>query len=506
MPNLLSAHTPEKLLGRNDSKNPAATCAGITSSGRACRRALASPRTSPAGRRTPSAAGVVAVVQEDGAVQQASFYCWQHKDQAEQRVVEEEKKTSNGGRSKRRSMELFPVKGRSSIDTLVQRLGIESVPEEGRKKQERKTKEPRPPTRTETADFGAQSGRPSAQAPHAEKYGVAEPARHRVKSKRPSFWASLCCTTGGGDEEYVEIVRHRRRADQERPSDSPARVTAAATPRIPANKPMESARPTSASVPPRRPVSDVPTRPTTQQRFSSNTQTHRLLSLIPQHLSPQTTSTLLAELIKPISAADEEGYIYIFWLTPQSKDSPAESTARSLLTPGRPQHDRRISDVMTEYSFAGSEPETRGKKTIMLKIGRANNVTRRMNEWQRQCGYALNLVRWYPYISSSSATPSPVPSPTANRPTQLYPDLTRPPTAAATARMESGVVRKVPCVKRVERLVHLELQEKQVKRQCAACGKEHREWFEVEASQAGVKAVDECVRRWVGWAEGLTGV
>jgi hypothetical protein len=53
----------------------------------------------------------------------------------------------------------------------------------------------------------------------------------------------------------------------------------------------------------------------------------------------------------------------------------------------------------------------------------------------------------------------------------------------------------------VERLIHLELAEKQVKRQCTACGKEHREWFEVEANQAGVKAVDETVRRWVGWAE-----
>jgi hypothetical protein len=62
-------------------------------------------------------------------------------------------------------------------------------------------------------------------------------------------------------------------------------------------------------------------------------------------------------------------------------------------------------------------------------------------------------------------------------------------------------VRKVPFVKRVERLVHLELAQKQVKRQCEACGREHREWFEVKASQAGVKDVDDCVRRWVEWAE-----
>ncbi|KAK5119951.1 hypothetical protein LTR85_007027 [Meristemomyces frigidus] len=494
MSNFLSAHTPEKLLGRNDSKNPAATCAGITSSGRACRRALASPNASPAGRRKSSASGVVAVVQEDGEVQQADFYCWQHKFQAEQRAKDEEK-NSSGRRVKRRSTELFPVQERSSIDTLVQRLGIDSVPEGARRKKERKTGQPRPPRRTDTADFAGQQARPSAQALHAEKYGFAEPAARKTKAKKPGFWASLCCMTGGGDDDYVEVVRHRRRADQKRPSDEP--VTAAGPPRIPSNKPAESGRPASASMPTRRPVSETPIRPAAQARVSSNTQTNQLLSLIPQHLSPQTTSALLAELIKPISPADDEGYIYIFWLTPQTKDTPAESTALSLLTPDRPQYNRRISDVMTEYSFDGSEPETRGKKTTMLKIGRANNVTRRMNEWQRQCGYALNLVRWYPYVPSSG-TPSPQPSPSR---TQLYPDLTRPP----TARRESGVVRKVPCVKRVERLVHLELHEKQVKRQCAACGKEHREWFEVEASQAGVKAVDECVRRWVGWAEGQAG-
>ena len=140
--------------------------------------------------------------------------------------------------------------------------------------------------------------------------------------------------------------------------------------------------------------------------------------------------------------------------------------------------------MVTEYSFdGGDEHEKRcgasganaAKKTIMLKIGRANNVTRRMNEWQRQCGYALNLVRWYPYLSSS---------PTGRRDS-------------------SAIVKKVPFVKRVERMIHLELQTQQVLRKCGACRKEHREWFEVEASQAGVRGVDGVVRRWVGWAEGL---
>jgi len=57
-------------------------------------------------------------------------------------------------------------------------------------------------------------------------------------------------------------------------------------------------------------------------------------------------------------------------------------------------------------------------------------------------------------------------------------------------------------VHRVERLIHLELAEKRiVKPECQACGREHREWFEIEASRDGLRSVDEVVRRWVEWAE-----
>ncbi|KAK4501171.1 hypothetical protein PRZ48_006977 [Zasmidium cellare] len=498
-------HTPEALLGRNDSKNPSSTCKGITSSGRPCRRALASPN----GKRKSNVSalnGVVALVEEDGRVQEADFYCWQHKDQAEEKVQQEVNKGKKARR--KRSAELVPLQERSSIDTLVQRLGIESVPEEyisgidlksptsaPNKRNSKPERQPKPPRRTETADFADPASRP-ARTSHpvspTEKldYTSARPARKPAK-KKPSFWASLCCASSDKDDDYVEIVRHRKRTEQaHRPSQTSA---PAPPPRVP-----HESRPSSTSIPTRKPLSpQTPTRPN-QQRASSNPHTNQLLSLIPQTCSPQTTSILLAELIKPISPADEEGYIYIFWLTPQSKDTPSESTARSLLTPQdhRPRNSRRISDVMTEFSYDGNDEfgeSSRGThgngggKTIMLKIGRANNITRRMNEWQRQCGYKLNLVRWYPYIPSNTPQTSP------ERP--LYPDLTQPP------RRQSDIVRRVPYVKRVERLIHLELAEKRVLRDCRACGKEHREWFEVEASQEGVKGVDECVRRWVEWAE-----
>lgn len=475
-------NTPEALLGRNDSKNPATTCKGLTSSGRPCRRALA--LQSARGR---SRDGVVAIVEDDSGVTEADFYCWQHKDQAEQRVQTEQNIPGTKSRIKH-ATELYPLKERSSIDTLVQKLGIEAIPESRSKKDKtRPYNAVRPPRRTSTQDFAQ---RPQSHAPCPEKYHNRPEAQHAARKKTPGFWSSLCCMTSQ-DDDYVEIVRHRRRTEQSpRP---PERAKVSNSPSI------TSQRPSSSSLPLRPSCG----RPGPTGRSSSNPQTGHLLSLIPQHLKPHTTSMLIAELVKPISPADEDGYIYIFWLTPQSRAAPAESTARSLLAApsGCPANSRRISDVMTEFSYDGAEETDRGipsgskEKTIMLKIGRANNVTRRMNEWQRQCGYALNLVRWYPYIPSSG-TPSPATSPRRTS-ISAYPDLSKPP----TPRRDSGVVHKVPFVKRVERLIHLELAEQQIKKQCDTCGKEHREWFEVEATQEGVKNVDACVRRWVEWAE-----
>jgi len=209
------------------------------------------------------------------------------------------------------------------------------------------------------------------------------------------------------------------------------------------------------------------------------------MSLIPQDTPAQTASQLLAELAKPISQQDDPGYIYIFWLTPESEPStPPAEAARSLLappsTPTRTRNGRRPSDVLA--SFARSMPEgddgdtaDEPKKKILLKIGRATNVQRRLNEWQRQCGYNLSLIRYYPYVPSSSTG--------------------------------DVVQRKIPHSHKVERLVHIELAGRGLRvadrEKCEACGREHREWFEVEASRSAVADVDEVVRRWSDWDEGL---
>ena len=247
-------------------------------------------------------------------------------------------------------------------------------------------------------------------------------------------------------------------------------------------------------------LSPTPGRPSTSSQTPSHvSQTSQYLSLIPPDAPPQTASQLMAELAKPLSQQDEAGYIYIFWLTPESELSSAPAqTARTFLdkessrsfleppTPARPNgKERRPSDVLSSFADQATTIGTRSptttrsrglssgdeKKTLLLKIGRANNVQRRMNEWKRQCGYDLSLVRFYPYVQSGSG---------------LEP-------------------RKMPHSHKVEKLIHLELgglgMRISDRGACEACGREHKEWFEVEASKEGVMRVDEAIRRWTDWDE-----
>ncbi|KAK7547031.1 meiotically up-regulated gene 113-domain-containing protein [Phyllosticta citricarpa] len=433
------SHAPEARLGRNDSKNPATTCKGVTSAGKPCRRDISANK--------PSKNGVLAVSQIDDVEAAAAFFCWQHKDQAE-KLVQQNSSTPN--KPARADTHIVPLKERSSIDTLVGRLGILDV-EDGNNKPGKK------PNKT------AQNGHGKIQRPPtwnnvqgpllSVPSGVTSSGEYRlpVKKEEPSFWASLCCMCLGNDNNDYEIVRRKRQQG---------------------NQPVMS-------------------------------QTSWLLSFIPSSVSPEKASQLLSEASKPISKHDEPGFIYIFWLTETTDDAkPSDRDASDLLAaPSRPDANRRTSDLLRSYSIKadGSSPrgvagKTKSRKKedkhILLKIGRANNVYRRMNEWQRQCGKVPSLVRYYPYVHSPQASPSASPGPST---------LVGPKGDGTDAKG----VRKCPHVHRVERLIHIELADQRVMRDCKECGKQHREWFEVEASRDGVKAVDEVVRRWVRYAEEL---
>jgi hypothetical protein len=504
-----TGRTPESLIPRSDSRNPATTCKGINKSGRPCRR--------PIDAKASRDDGVLAVVpvvgdSDEEEIGAAAYFCWQHKDQAEHLAAQ----VSSGPPT-----QLYPLKERNSIDTLAERLGIlevnEPTQEPRRKRRESKNDDgnsgPKPPRRINRPPTWDNIEGPLMSVPSdimASEKRRTRPPKPAPRKQKPSFWASLCC--GSADEEPVEVIRHKKRTNEgpvaaqyvpetpmQQVSQAPLRVQQGQSRRTSATipKPPPPSTQQTSTAPLRKPLGEKAARPL-NKTTRADSETAQLLRYIPQTLSPQLTSTLLKELSKPISPHDDEGYIYIFWLTPDSLGPAPSSTASSLLTPpSRPDQSRRTSDVLRQYSVkqpqrshadaSRQQPPSNDpppRNTIFLKIGRANNVHRRMNEWTRQCGYSLSLVRYYPYTPSS--TPSPTPSPQSS---------------PANRRVSAGGVRKVPNANRVERLIHLELGEQRVMKNCEACGKTHKEWFEVEANREGVRKVDEVVKRWVEWAE-----
>ena len=417
------ANTPESLVNRSDSKNPSTTCRGITSSGRPCRRPVAAAGGSP----TPPSRTRPSNLRVDDPSDE-SLYCWQHKEQASLSA-----RSSPGPKTTNTPI----LEERTSIDTLADRLGLMHTK--------------------------------SAKKPHFSAGGKQRPTK--MTRPKPKKELQFCCF-----RVPIEEV-----TPPPRPKPNPIQPTVSTPPSKIIGK--QTANPYLTPTPsPSRPRPSYSPQPPGRRKSSTASQTVQYMSLIPQTASPQTASLLLAELAKPVSPQDEAGYIYIFWLTPESQPStPAAEAARSLLgppTPSRPSNARRPSDVLAD--FASEDPATSRslgasggtKKKILLKIGRATNVQRRLNEWQRQCGYNLSLIRYYPYIPSASP---------------------------------AAVPRKIPHSHKVERLVHIELAGLGLRvadrEKCSACGREHREWFEVGATRRAVADVDDVVRRWSDWNE-----
>ena len=470
-------HTPESLLPRSDSKNPATTCKGITSTGRPCRRPLGtSPQASPTGKRK-SQTGVVAVLQpsdeyHDGA---AAFFCWQHQVQAESLASADQ----NGRRA-----DLVQLQQRTSIDTLAERLGVLDIGENGTSVQGKNRRTYTRPARKETLPQKWQDMDGPLLAVSDKKHKPRQKERQHKPTTTPNRGFSLFCCGGITDEESTPPPRVRRHTKtQDQTSKENTKVRHAGPPMSDRQRgPHKAMKPTfgSPNVSHTACLDDhTAHRPHLSRDRPSQTQD--LLSFIPRTLAPQTTSILLAELAKPVSPYDEEGYIYMFWLTDAAATTPDVRTASSLLSDKLPTtpNGRRKSDVLQAYGAQSSVNGYMPKPaTILLKIGRASNVQRRMNEWTRQCGYNLSLVRFYPYV------------PTASRPN-------------SSTTPASSTPQKVPHAHKVERLTHLELADQRVKRSCESCGKEHREWFEVDSSREGLKNVDDVIKRWVGWAQGV---
>ncbi len=396
------------------------------------------------------------------------------------------------------------LKERTSIDTLAERLGLMTTSSESEKDTRK--------ARRQRTSIQAQN-RQNPQIGSLEEYnekpsGPSRPAGQTRPHKKLQPVRLFCCIgVRDAAPRPARPIRPAQRYDAPRPGSS----------KTPAQQQMPSSQPTYLPSQPRPQSQPHPAsrRPpghhlnpiTLEEDTPVTSETQALLSLIPATLPPPTVSALLVELSKTPSEGDDPGYIYIFWLTPEIMSKPEESARELLTVPDGDVGGRKASVVMRSYSKnAGAGGRRRsgggadsgsgdGGERILLKIGRANNVQRRLQEWKRQCGYNISLIRYYPYVPSSSQQGSPAPSPLTTPSKSRHASLPR------DNLTSPAQPRKVRHANKVERLIHLELtQLRPETEKCQSCGRMHKEWFEVEAHRKGVKAVDEVVRRWVDWS------
>ncbi|PNY29696.1 Uncharacterized protein TCAP_00382, partial [Tolypocladium capitatum] len=280
------ANTPESLLGRSDSRDPSSTCRGITSSGRPCRRPIARAAAAPASLLPPGRRRA----KPDPADE--SLYCWQHKEQASLST-----QSSPGPRARARPI----PEERSSLDTLADRLGLLNL-QEGAKE------ERHAPARVENGAVG-RTQRPA-----------------KMSRPKPKQKLQCCCCFSVPIDEVHE-------SGPPRPQPRPRPVQQAASASVPS-----VAKPRRQQQHRRMPGLDAsPGRNSHPSKESDASQTARFRDLIPDTVDTATASALLAELSRPYADAEEAGYIYMFWLTPASKQvAPPVDAARCLLAPPSP--------------------------------------------------------------------------------------------------------------------------------------------------------------------------
>ncbi|BEI95679.1 hypothetical protein CcaverHIS631_0106280 [Cutaneotrichosporon cavernicola] len=184
---------------------------------------------------------------------------------------------------------------------------------------------------------------------------------------------------------------------------------------------------------------------------------------IPTDLGQQTQALLRVTMDSPLTAKEAPGFIYAYEL-------------------------RTLSGGQTAY----------------FKVGRSDNVPRRMGQWSAQCGYVPTLRDVFPLkaraVSGAGVTRAPSILGT------FLPGATKAGTDAS---------RMIPAVKRWERLVHLELADRAAAarpkeydalcKPCSDCGTVHQEIFPLEGDpQVYEHVVVDAIERWERFVRVIT--
>ena len=179
-------HSPESLLPRSDSKNPATTCKGITSTGRPCRRPLGTSRQSTRTTNQKSWNGAVAFLQPSDEFHEgaAAFFCWQHQEQAAS--------LANASQEGRKS-NVVVLNQRTSIDTLAERLGVLEVGGEVHTSRGKHRRHQTRPARKETLPRSWQDLDGPLLAVSSDERKPRQAKRKQSRSTKGVTFSLFCC-------------------------------------------------------------------------------------------------------------------------------------------------------------------------------------------------------------------------------------------------------------------------------------------------------------------------
>lgn len=555
--------TPESYfagLRRKDSKNALTTCHGVTDKGRACRRALASPKNSS----RYDGAVVLTNNVEDPAV----FFCWQHKDQADTLIGEEERS-------------VVSLKGRHSLEDAFRSLGLDDVDEEP----EPSSKEPSPapptpphvnipePTRTVANDLSTKPS-PYSYEPSRHRRTNHEERRHheeprtrptRRRSERPSaapasrssFGLFSCCfgsssrdQTRASRSEKVQqdlrpkpIVRDGHRTSGQRPV---AKISISDTSSLPSSE--------SPRTPNELRRKQVPSHRKTDSGFAmASREDYRRI-----RRDDNDKSTNRLDVVSP---SNRKFDVY-------RDQSPTPAPRQAYQQGGDPKSDSMLAvpadrpvklrskstpDAQRPQRLHGEWPPPLPRNATDITCLTYAKLLTAMSEppSKTDCPGYIYLF-WQTDVEQTedetSAVATIISAPTMDRGLQRQETIlqrrffqtsanaTMPETEKRTIFLKigravnvhqrlhqwkkqceydisllrsypydskrRGLAAQVPNVVKVERLIHLHLEMlgQRVSKQCR-CGTEHKEWFEVGATGPAVREVDEIVRRWVRWSE-----
>jgi hypothetical protein len=533
--------TPEAAqsgLRRKDSKHALTTCHGTTSSGRACRRPLATGDSAGSPRYTIR--GTVLTPNNDDP---AVFFCWQHKDQAADLASADAAAVEVGERT--------------SLETVFRNLGLEDI---GEGEEVRALRARRDPGGEKSA-VPRISRNVNERHYYKERTNGLEKKSPRNSSSQPGsgLFASLFgCFTDSSEsaepprraQEHDQSRRREEKASRKSESRSPENnIDTEEPPRVPhspsprrneshrsSNERHNIHEPKDHRGPPsRRDASNrrrashdqsgaarrrssPPTEPKTRRSSAPTLKTHR--DKPDQHAAPPYRSAHSQPNVRaalapkpsgqrahpapsrppedwlpalPAGAADDTRIRYARLLTAMSEPPTAGDEApgyvymfwHAELGPTAAEREAAASLV----GGGGAAGRGGGEEVLrrrFLRPGDGGGGAARGRTLLLKIGRAANvharLGQWRRRCGYAVSL------------LRYYPH------GGAGSGGEDG--RKARHVGKIEKLVHLHLEMlgKRVKRECR-CGAEHREYFEIEATAKAVREVDEVITQWIEWGE-----